>query len=152
MPSAAQSAQPREDMLADDRIHVTRIEVLEAVPAEILVVSASCCPCPRERSASASASFSRLAFSSSAVSSSSRRLRKSKVGDLLNDFKGVGDPARPEGIPDLVDLIANFTSKHGLFWDLVSITFPPCLNQEDRFDNIAMLGKPGKKQDYRTIV
>jgi hypothetical protein len=39
-------------------------------------------------------------------------LKKEKVGDLLNDFERVGDATRPEGVPDLIDLTANFASKH----------------------------------------
>lgn len=39
-------------------------------------------------------------------------LEKEKVGNLLNDFERVGDAARPESIPDLIDLTANFAGKH----------------------------------------
>ena len=31
---------------------------------------------------------------------------------LNNNFERVGDAARPEGIPDLIDLTANFAGKH----------------------------------------
>jgi len=31
---------------------------------------------------------------------------------LLNNFERVGDAARPEGIPDLINLTANFAGKH----------------------------------------
>ncbi len=40
-------------------------------------------------------------------------LDEQQVSDLLDDFERVGDPAGPEGIPDLVDLIANFAGEHG---------------------------------------
>jgi len=39
-------------------------------------------------------------------------LEKEKVGDLLDNFERVGDAARPESIPDLIDLTANFACKH----------------------------------------
>jgi hypothetical protein len=32
-------------------------------------------------------------------------LEKKQVGDLLDDFEGVGDAAGPESIPDAVNLI-----------------------------------------------
>ena len=39
-------------------------------------------------------------------------LEKKKVGDLLKNLERVGDTARPESIPDLIDLTANFAGKH----------------------------------------
>ena len=42
-------------------------------------------------------------------------LGEKKVGNLLNDFERIGDAARPESIPDLIDLAANFTGKHRTF-------------------------------------
>ena len=36
-------------------------------------------------------------------------LGKQQVGDLLNDRQRVGDTARPEGVPDLIDLITDLT-------------------------------------------
>ncbi len=38
---------------------------------------------------------------------------KKQIGDLFNDLNRVGDAARPEGVPDAVDLVANFSGKHG---------------------------------------
>lgn len=35
-----------------------------------------------------------------------------KVGDLLDHLERIGDAAGPEGIPDLIDLRANFTVEH----------------------------------------
>ena len=40
-----------------------------------------------------------------------------KVGNLLNDFQRVGDAAGPKSIPDLINLRANFTSKHKVLWN-----------------------------------
>jgi len=37
-----------------------------------------------------------------------------QVGDLLDDFDGIGDAAGPEGIPDLIDLILDGAGDHGL--------------------------------------
>jgi len=33
-------------------------------------------------------------------------------GDLLDDFERVGDPPGPEGVPDSVDLVFQFTVDH----------------------------------------
>jgi hypothetical protein len=38
-----------------------------------------------------------------------------QIGDLLNDFERVRDAARPERVPDLINLTANFTGKHRFF-------------------------------------
>jgi hypothetical protein len=35
-----------------------------------------------------------------------------QVSDLLDHFQRVGNPARSEGIPDLIDLAANLVGKH----------------------------------------
>ena len=34
---------------------------------------------------------------------------KKQIGDLLHDFKRIGNTARPESVPDAVNLITNFT-------------------------------------------
>ena len=39
--------------------------------------------------------------------------QKEQVGDLLDDFNGVGDAAGPEGVPDLIDFVAQVTGEHG---------------------------------------
>lgn len=36
-------------------------------------------------------------------------LEEEQVGDLLDDFDGVGDAARPKAVPKLVDLVAYFS-------------------------------------------
>ena len=35
-----------------------------------------------------------------------------QVSDLFNDFQRIGNPAGPEGIPDLIDLTTNFVRQH----------------------------------------
>ena len=39
-------------------------------------------------------------------------LDEKQIGDLLNDFQRIRNPAGPEGIPDLVNLVANFVGQH----------------------------------------
>ena len=39
-------------------------------------------------------------------------LDEKQVSDLLDDFQRIGNPAGPEGIPDLVDLVSNFVGEH----------------------------------------
>lgn len=41
-------------------------------------------------------------------------LDEKQIRDLLDHRERVGDAARPEGVPDLVDLIAQFPRQHGL--------------------------------------
>jgi hypothetical protein len=38
--------------------------------------------------------------------------QEKEVGDLLNDFERIGNPAGPEGIPNGIDLTADFTREH----------------------------------------
>jgi hypothetical protein len=39
-------------------------------------------------------------------------LVENQVGDLLDDLEGIGEAARPEIVPDAIDLAAQFTCKH----------------------------------------
>ena len=39
-------------------------------------------------------------------------LDEKQISDLLDDFQRIGNPAGPERIPDLIDLITNFVGKH----------------------------------------
>jgi hypothetical protein len=39
-------------------------------------------------------------------------ITKEEIGNLLNDFQRVGNPARREGIPYLINLTADLTGKH----------------------------------------
>lgn len=38
--------------------------------------------------------------------------QEKEVSDLLDDFEGIGNAARPEGVPDLVDLAFDGTGDH----------------------------------------
>jgi hypothetical protein len=38
--------------------------------------------------------------------------QEEQVGDLLDDFERVGDPAGPEGVPDAIDLAAQLAGQH----------------------------------------
>ena len=42
-------------------------------------------------------------------------LDEKQIGDLLDDFQRIGNPAGPEGIPDLIDLVTNFVGEHECF-------------------------------------
>ena len=39
-------------------------------------------------------------------------LDEDQVGDLLDHLQRIGQPARPEVVPDAVDLVAQFTRQH----------------------------------------
>jgi hypothetical protein len=39
-------------------------------------------------------------------------LQEEQVGDLLDDFEGIGDTAGPEGIPESVDFTADLAGEH----------------------------------------
>ena len=43
-------------------------------------------------------------------------LEKEEVGDLLDDFEGIGDATGPEGIPEGIDFTANFAVEHVWYW------------------------------------
>ena len=100
---AAHGAQEGEDMLAHDRIQVPRCEVLEAGPAEVLVSPALGVSAFRE-----DAMLQRLIqHQRLALFQRMRVIQASdeqQVGDLFNHLQRVGNAARPEGIPDSVDL------------------------------------------------
>ena len=39
-------------------------------------------------------------------------LQEEQIGDLLDDFERIGNPAGPESVPDSVHLIADFAGEH----------------------------------------
>lgn len=47
--------------------------------------------------------------------------QEEQVGDLLDDFDRVGDAARPEGVPDLVDFAFEVAGEHGV-WVQVAVS------------------------------
>lgn len=98
-------------MLTEHREHLWRGKVLEARPAQVVkraafgVVAGRVEPQRRGLEALGLVLFAHLVAVEAA--------QKQQVGDLLDDFKRVGDAARPEGVPDLVDFVFQFTGKHG---------------------------------------
>ena len=107
----AEGAQPGEDVVAYHGIHLARIEVLEARPAEILV-GALLAVFAFGKEAPGDGFLVAIGFQLLGSFEFVEALEKEQVGDLLNDFHGIGDAAGPEGVPDAVDLIADFTCKH----------------------------------------
>ena len=55
-----------------------------------------------------------VALFSSSVLQLVEALDEEQVGDLLDDLERIGDPARPEVVPDAVDLVAQFACQHPL--------------------------------------
>ena len=41
--------------------------------------------------------------------------QEEQVSNLFDHFERVGDAACPEGVPDAVDVVVNFTGEHLLF-------------------------------------
>ena len=108
---AVQAAQEREDMLAQHGEHFSRRHVLEARPAQLVKRPA---PCVLAFGVQAHGlGFQALGFVVFTRLVAVEAAQKQQVGDLLDDFQRVGDAARPEGVPDLVDFVAQFTGQHG---------------------------------------
>jgi len=99
---AAEGAQEGEDVLADDGEHLRRGEVLEARPAEVLMVAPAGVRAGREDAARHRplrrhrlALLQRLEVVEAA--------QEEQVGELLHHLQRVGDAARPERIPQPPD-------------------------------------------------
>ena len=117
---AAERAQPGEEMVADEGVHLAGLAVLEAAPAEIgegdALVGLALGEDPARLIAGDGAGFVVL-----------QRLKivepadEEQIGDLLDDLQRVGNAARPERVPELVDLVAQFAGQHGC--DLVPSRF-----------------------------
>ena len=86
--------------------------MLEARPAEIFVGAAlaSLCPSGKTRRSIGLLEPCRLVFLQRVQIV--QPLDEEQVGDLLDDFERIGDAARPEGIPDAIDLIADIAGEH----------------------------------------
>ncbi len=109
----AQRAQEREDVLVDDAEHLARLEILELRPAQVLVVLAALVlafgeDAPlhwrAERGRLALLQFLHLV----------EALDENEIGDLLDHLQRVCEPARPEIVPDAVDLVAQFPCQHAM--------------------------------------
>ena len=108
---AVERAEEREDVLVDDAEHLARLEMLEARPAQVLVGLAALVLALRE-----DAPLHRLAerggLALLQLLHLVEALDEDQVGDLLDHLERIGEPARPEVVPDAVDLVAQFTRQH----------------------------------------
>ena len=110
-PLATKAAEEREHVVAHDLVHLLGLEMPEPAPPQVLVRPATLVFAIREdRPLHRFLGGGRLCLG--------QRLQlvqaaeEEEVGDLLNDLEGVGDPARPEGIPHLVDLALQRSRHH----------------------------------------
>ena len=108
---AAQGAQEGEDMFAHDGKHFTGRFVFEAAPAQAVIRPAPWVGAFGEDAAldGALQAGGLVFFQGVQVVQAAQ---KEQVGDLLDDFDGVGDAAGPEGIPDLVDFAFEVAGEH----------------------------------------
>ena len=110
-PVAAEGSEPREYMLGDGLEHRARFDVLEARPPHVVIGLA-----PGIGAFGEDAPFHRLLEARGLQLLDGLQVIKAaqeqQIGDLLDDFERVRDAARPEGIPDGVDLVADVTSYH----------------------------------------
>ena len=109
----AEGAQPGKDVIGKETVHCLRRGVLQALPAEVLVgrafgVVALREDAPRHRPSEAGC----LAFLQ--LLHLVKALEEEQIRDLLDNVYGVGDAARPEGVPDTIYLIANITCEHAV--------------------------------------
>ena len=112
---AAQSPQKRKHMLANHRVHVSRREMLEARPTIVRVGT--------RRPRMVVIAFRKQAALDGRLQPSSfqlferlqliQPLDEKQIGDLLDHFQRIGNPAGPKRIPDLIDLATNLGGKHG---------------------------------------
>jgi len=104
-------ADEGEDVAIDDAEHLPRLHLLEPRPAQILVglsvlVDALGEDAPLDRL------LQRLGLALLDGLQLIQTLDEQQVGQLLHDAEGVGDPARPEVVPDPVDLVPDFADQH----------------------------------------
>ena len=95
-------------MLAHHFEHFARFVVLETRPAELVVGEALGILALGE-DAALDRLFQAGGFELFQGVELVQAAQEKEIGDLLDDFKGVGDAAGPEGVPNAVDLAANFT-------------------------------------------
>ncbi|MNZ90479.1 hypothetical protein D3C78_1094420 [compost metagenome] len=98
-----------EHLIAHPLVHLLRVDVLELVPAQGIL------PRPEHRIAQwhANGIGDLLTLGMKVVEAADEQ----QVGELFDDGNGVTDTAGPEGFPDLVDLVAELASEHGVPWD-----------------------------------
>jgi len=112
-PVPTNSLEEGEDVVRHHGVHLPRLKVFEAGPAQLLVGATLGIVALREDAPLQGFSeavrlqlFHRLKFIETP--------EEQQVGDLLDHLKRVGDPPAPEGIPDGVNLVANVACEHGL--------------------------------------
>lgn len=111
---AAQAAHEGEHMFAHYAVHLGGSEVLEVRPAQVCVVTPFGVDAQR-----VDAALDGLAQADGLVLFQSVQIvepaLKKQIGDLLDHLDRVGNAARPEGVPDGIDLAAEFACEHGGF-------------------------------------
>ncbi len=108
---AAHGAQEGKDVFAHDGEHLGRCEVLEARPPQVVVGATPSVFARREDAVlhrelqdEGAAFFQGVGFVQAAD--------EQQVSNLLHHLQGIGDAAGPEGVPDGVDLAAEFPGEH----------------------------------------
>jgi hypothetical protein len=92
-------------MLADELEHGPRLEILEVLPAHLLVRGTAFVRTLRKDEA-LDGLLQRDRLPALPRLLIVQALQKEQVGDLFNDFNGICDTAGPKAIPNAVDLIA----------------------------------------------
>jgi len=99
-------AKEGKDVLGDDLEHGRRIAVLQPRPAHVLIGDAAVLA-DLVLALRKNAPLHRLAEAVGLVFFPCVRLveaaHEKQVGDLLDDFERIGDAARPEGVPHIID-------------------------------------------------
>ena len=95
--------------------HLRRREVLEARPAEVVVGAACWSSLPSGKTRRSIGFFSAVGLVLLQRVQVVEALDEQQVGDLLDDLERVGDAAGPEGVPDAIDLTADFAGEHECF-------------------------------------
>ncbi len=106
---AAQVPEEWESTFRDQRVHFGGPQILEVRPAHVVLPLGEHAPLDRLLEAVGLELFEGVQVVEA--------LQEQQVGDLLDDLERVRDPTRPEGVPDAVHLVAEFTGEHGLFCD-----------------------------------
>jgi hypothetical protein len=106
-----QATQEGEDVLVDHLHHLPGLEVPEAGPAHVVIETALVVP-PLREDPPLHGDAQRLGLVLLQGLEVVQALDEEEIGDLLDHREGVRDPAGPEGVPDAVDLVADFTCEH----------------------------------------
>jgi hypothetical protein len=110
---AAEGAEEGEDVIGDDVVHLARLVVLEARPAQ-LVVRAAAGVLPRGKDDAlqrrAEARGLQLFDGLQIIQTANEK----QIRDLLDHLERIGDASRPERVPNAVDLTADFAREHAL--------------------------------------